>query len=278
MARIWRVPPILIGVTIVGMGTSAPELLVSLRAAFAGSPGIAIGNVVGSNIANILLILGLSAAVTPLIAQFSRMRFELLWMLGSAALLPLVFFNLTLSRLEGLGFLVLLAAFLVWTIRRAEAVLDEGIVPPSLPLAAIAFGAGLVGILVGAWLLVDSATTIARVMGISEAAIGLTIVAVGTSLPEMATSVIAAFRGQRDIAIGNAVGSNIFNILGILGLTAAVQPIPIDLRFLSVDVWILLAVSLALCAVLYLFGGMTRRVGFAFMAVYVGYVILSALA
>ena len=278
MARIWRVPPILIGVTIIGMGTSMPELMVSVEAAFAGAPGIAIGNVVGSNIANILLILGLSAAVTPLIAPFAKLRFDLTWMIAAAVLLPIVFYDLVLSRLEGLAFVLLLAGFLIWSVRRSEAEEDDGEPPSSLPVAAVTAAVGLGGILIGAWLLVDSASNIARYFGISEAVIGLTIVAIGTSLPEMATSVIAAMRGQRDLAIGNAVGSNIFNILAILGLTAMVKPIEIDPRFLTLDVWIVIAVSLVLGAVIFLRNGLSRSVGLGFLAVYVAYLAFSALS
>jgi cation:H+ antiporter len=277
MARVWRVPPIVIGVILVGFGTSAPELMVSLKAALSGSPGIAIGNVVGSNIANILLILGLAAVIAPMPARFTKLKFELSWMLAAALVLPVVFLNLWVGRLEGLLMLAALALCVVWTIRRAPKIVEPELTPPSLPLSVITALAGLGGVLIGADFLVDSATTIARHFGVSEALIGLTIVAVGTSLPEMATSVIAAFRGQREIAIGNAVGSNIFNILGILGVTALISPIPVEPRFLTLDVWIMIAVSFVLTALIYLHDALSRRAGLVLVGLYVAYTVLSAL-
>jgi len=276
MARKWNVSPVLIGVTIVGMGTSAPELMVSIKAALAGSPGIAIGNVVGSNIANILLILGLTAVIAPLPAPFRRLKFDLSAMLGATLILPVIFFDLEVSHLEGLLMLAGLAGFLYLSIRQSEAQEPDLAPPPALLISALFGLAGLAGVLLGASLLVDSASEIARYFGISEAVIGLTIVAIGTSLPEMATSIVAALRGQRDIAVGNAIGSNVFNILGILGATSVVKAIPVDVRFLTFDTWIALATALALAVLLWLFGALSRRVGFVFLASYVGYLVVSA--
>ncbi|MEO8530011.1 MAG: calcium/sodium antiporter [Deltaproteobacteria bacterium] len=278
MARKWNVSPILIGVTIVGMGTSAPELMVSLKAAMAGAPGIAIGNVIGSNIANILLILGLTALLTALPAPFKRLKFDLFAMLAATLVLPIVLWDLRVTRLEGLMMLAGLVVFLVLSIKRAEAQVPEDTPPPALPISALFAVAGLIGVLVGASLLVDSASEIARYFGISEAVIGLTIVAIGTSLPEMATSIVAAMRGQRDIAVGNAIGSNVFNVLAILGATSLIAPIPVDARFVSIDVWVALGSALALIGLLWLFDALSRRAGLIFVGLYVGYLVLSAAA
>jgi cation:H+ antiporter len=278
MARRWNVSPVLIGVTIVGMGTSAPELMVSLKAALSGVPGIAIGNVIGSNIATVLLILGSTAALAALPAPFSRIRFELVWMIAASLALPLVFWDLTISRLEGAALLAALGVFLTLSIRRAEVHVDLSETPlPSLPFAALTALVGLAAVLVGASLLVDSATVVARHFGVSEAVIGLTIVAIGTSLPEMATSLVAAWRGQRDIAIGNAIGSNVFNVLAILGATALVTPIPVEARFLSFDIFVVIGSALALATLLWLYGSLSRLAGLMFLCAYIGFILISAL-
>ena len=278
IARHFRLSPLVIGLTIVGFGTSAPELLVSVQAALAGQPAIAIGNVLGSNIANILLILGASAAIAALIIPARKLWRDLAFMLVATAALWLMLLDGTVTRLEGgllfLGLLVFLAtAFLTGEehhVAEAEAAKEL----PMWQSWGLTLG-GLVVLVVGARLLVDSATTIARDFGVSEAVIGLTVVAVGTSLPELATSVIAALRRQTEIAVGNVVGSNIFNILSILGITALITPIPAEARFAAVDMpWVAgTAVGLTLLAVL--LGGLPRLAGVALLAVYGGYVALS---
>lgn len=270
------VAPMVIGLTVVGFGTSTPELLVSLNAALGGQPGIAIGNVIGSNIANILLILGLAAIIAPLSIPFSQIRQDLFWMAGAALILPVLFWSGSVGLPEGIVMLAALAAYLVISLRGAGQQDDDlpiGLnLPRSLGFALI----GLVAVMVGAHYLVQSATQIARTFGISEAMIGLSIVAVGTSLPELATTLVAVMRGQRDIAIGNVIGSNIFNILGILGITAIVTPIPLDPRFLRIDTPLVIAVTLCLLLVLWLKGGLNRTTGAIMLLAYGAYMVTTA--
>ena len=254
-----NVPPLLIGLTIVGFGTSMPELLVSLNAAFAGLPDIAVGNVVGSNTANILLILGLALLVAPLPTRLPGIGRDLMVMLASAGLLALVAMGGRVAGWHGLLFLALLAAYLVYGAMRGRsegADLPDTEASPKLWPALGFVAAGLAALVFGADFLVDGSTSLARGIGVSDAVIGLTIVAVGTSLPELATSVVAAFKRQPDIAIGNVVGSNIFNILGILGLTAAISPVPVAPQMVTFDIPVMVAVTVAIAALL----AFTRRV------------------
>jgi cation:H+ antiporter len=272
LAERFRVPPLVIGLTIVGFGTSAPELLVSLKAALSGRGGIAIGNVVGSNIANILLILGIAALIGPIVARMADLRRDLAWMLGSSALLVPLFWNGNLGRIEGAVLVVGILTYLAICLRSAgdEPAVEHDVMAVWKALGLVLLGlAALVG---GARLLVDSATEIARTYGVSEAVIGLTIVAVGTSLPELATTIAAAIKGQRDIALGNVIGSNIFNVLSILGITALIAPIPIEGRFLAIDVPFMLVVSLALALMIWRFHGFGRIVGALMLLIYAGYV------
>jgi cation:H+ antiporter len=278
VARRFKLSPMLIGLTIVGFGTSTPELIVSLQAALEAKPGIAIGNVLGSNIANILLILGVSALIAPLIIPFSRLRNDLIIMVLVSAGLWAIMLDGNLSRLEGIVMVVLLGAYIWFAIYSGSGHQDEDTspLPEQWKSWAMIIG-GLVVLVIGARLLVDNAVIIATDFGISEAVIGLTIVAVGTSLPEMATSIIAAIRGQREIAVGNIVGSNIYNILGILGLTSAVAPImgdEMDPRFLAADMPWVLGTAIALTLLAFLFKGIPRLVGAVLLAAYVAYVWL----
>ena len=270
---------LVIGLTIVGFGTSMPELLVSMRAALEGSSDIALGNVVGSNTANILLILGLSALVYPIANWDRNVRRDIVVALAVAALtLFLVQFSL-IGRFAGLVMMAALAAYLYYvfnTERLAVSAINDETDPHrqsrlSPQMAAAAVIAGLVLLFFGADWLVQGATNIARNLGIPEAVIGLTIVAVGTSLPELATSVTAALRKQSDVALGNVVGSNIFNILGILGLTAFVHPVGVGATFASFDVPVMLAATALLVALLFMAKVIDRRIGAAMVAAYVVY-------
>lgn len=268
--------PMVIGLTIVGFGTSTPELLVSLNAALGGQPGIAIGNVIGSNIANSLLILGLAAVLATVTAAFATIRRDLMWMLGATLALPLVFWSGQVGLVEGLALVAALLVFLVVNLRstqKADAAVPQG---PSLRISLAFAAGGLVAVMAGAHYLVQSATIIARDFGVSEAMIGLSIVAVGTSLPELATTVVAILRGQRDIALGNVIGSNIFNILGILGLTALITPIPLDSRFLQIDTPFLVALTLAIIAVLFLAERLGRMAGLVMLGAYAAYLAMTA--
>jgi cation:H+ antiporter len=267
MAARLGLPPLLIGLTVVGFGTSMPELLVSVDAALRGVPGIAVGNVVGSNIANILLILGLSALVWPM-AVAGGLRRDLSVMLAAAVALVPVFALGEVGRLAGLALIAGLAAYLWVAFRSADDSGAEVLAAMSVPKALLIVALGLVGLLAGARFLVDGAVGLARAAGLSEAFIGLSVVAVGTSLPELATSVIAALRRQSALALGNVVGSNIFNVLGILGITALVAPVPVEGRFLTFDLPVMLAVSVALAAILWRGGRIGRVAGVGLLVAY----------
>ncbi|MBD8876511.1 calcium/sodium antiporter [Roseibium polysiphoniae] len=257
LAERMKISPLLIGIVLVGFGTSTPELMTSLLAALNGSPGIAVGNVIGSNTANILLILGTAAIIFPMKADTKAlMRDGLVVSAAALACLALAYLG-NVSRLSG-GLLVLaLTAYLVFTYRaesgqqtpsadmhraEGEAVTARPWTQSAPVLAALTIG-GLIMTMLGAKFLVDSSVVLATRMGIDEAVIGLTVVALGTSLPELVTSVVAALRRQTDIAFGNILGSNIYNIFGILGVTAMVKPIEMPEQILSFDIWVMLAAT-----------------------------------
>ncbi len=284
VARALKVTPLLIGLTLVGFGTSAPELVTSVVAALEGSPGIAAGNIVGSNIANILLVLGLAALVHPLGIDPKGFRRDALWLMAaSLALLALVLWG-DMDRPSGIALIAAIVVYVVRVARSEPAEPDvtatarqarggKALSQPLRPgLAVLLAGAGIAATILGARLLVSGAIELARLLAVSETVIGLTIVAVGTSLPEMVTSLVAAYRRQADIAYGNIVGSNIYNILFILGVTATVQPIPIPVQIARLDIWVMLAAT----GLLVYFGrsgfSLTRWEGAAFVATYAAYV------
>lgn len=275
VARHFRLSPIVIGLTVVGFGTSAPELLVSLQAALEGQPAIAIGNVVGSNIANILLILGISVLIAPLVIPVKKLWRDFGFMLAATGILWLMLVNGSISRLEGLILMAGLIAFLIvaFVTGKEEPDVNADPLPPQWKAWAYTLG-GLVVLVIGARLLVDSSIIIARQFGISEAVIGLTIVAVGTSLPELATSVIAAYRKHTEIAVGNIVGSNIFNIFGILGVTALIAPIPADPRFAAIDMPWAAGAAGGLVVLAIILGGFPRIAGVALLGGYGLYLFL----
>jgi len=274
IARRLAIPPLLIGLTVVGFGTSTPELLVSVDAALSGVPDIAIGNIVGSNIGNILLIVGLSALVWPIRVLGGTLSRDTAVMMAAALVLIPIFWMGVMGRLSGLVLVAGLIGYLVWAYLKPGSDTAEDDPSPMMPFwQAVAWVAvGLIALIVGARFLVDGAVNIARGYGISEAFIGLTIVAIGTSLPELATSLIAAFRRQSEIAIGNIVGSNIFNVLGILGVTALIAPIPVADRFLSFDLPVMIVASLALTALLLLRPQIGRLMGVTLLVAYAVYV------
>ena len=273
IARRMAIPPLLIGLTVVGFGTSTPELLVSVDAAWRGVPDIAIGNIVGSNIGNILLIIGLSALIWPIRVAGATLRRDTAVMMAAALVLVPIFAMGQMGRPAGLVLVAGLAAYLVWAYRQpGDVPVEVGTAPPASVVSVLWVIGGLIALMVGARLLVDGAVSIARGYGISEAFIGLTIVAVGTSLPELATSLIAAFRRQSEIAIGNIVGSNIFNVLGILGVTGLIAPIRVASRFLTFDLPVMIAVSLVLTGLLLTRPVIGRVVGVTMLVGYVAYV------
>lgn len=273
VAQAARLSPLVIGLTVVGFGTSTPELLVSLKAALDGAPDIALGNIVGSNIANILLILGISALVWPITVADKALRRDGLVMLGAAvALFAVVAFG-SLGRVTGIALVLALITYLWIALRQPRPDADMA-VTPDRPLWASGLwvALGLVGLMLGAKYLVDGAVIMARDFGVSEAFIGLTIVAVGTSLPELATSLVAALRKQSDIALGNIIGSNIFNILGILGVTAAITPIAAAPRFAQFDLPVMVGVSIVFALVLWRGGRIGRVAGLLCLAAYAVYI------
>ncbi len=283
IAQRLAMPPLLIGLTVVGFGTSTPELLVSVDAALRGVSDIALGNVVGSNIANILLIVGVSALVWPIRVSGDTLKRDTAVMMAAAIILVPIFAFGMMGRVAGGILFASLVAYLVFAYRQSRnarnapnaPLADDGDLPVparGLWLSLVWVIGGLVALMFGARFMVDGAVTIARTFGVSEAFIGLTVVAVGTSLPELATSLIAALRKQSEIAIGNIVGSNIFNILGILGLTAIIAPIPVASRFLTFDLPIMIAASLVLTLLLRR-QTVGRGIGIVMLVAYGGYVL-----
>ena len=229
LARRMNVPEIIIGLTIVAAGTSAPELFVSLVSALNDTPDMAVGNVVGSNTMNAMLIVGCAAMVAPMTISRSTVKKDIPFSIAASVLLILLALDSSLSRIDGILLLLGFAAFMTYTLRQAKTSSDETVREQSPVWKNILFLVfGLAGLVLGSNLFVDSASNVALSLGISEGVVGLTVVAGGTSLPELATSVVAARKGQSAIAIGNVIGSNVFNILMILGLTATISPLQIE--------------------------------------------------
>lgn len=288
-ARRLGVSPLVIGITLVGFGTSTPELVTSIEAALRGSHDIAIGNIVGSNIANILLILGLTALLYPLPVHRGALKRDGTTMCLAALMLVVFAFAGRIGPVAGAVFIAALIAYVIYTyfsekksrddstkMHKQEAAVAEG---ESLPLAK-AVALAVVGIaltVVGAKVLVSGAIDLARLAGISEAVIGLTIVAVGTSLPELAASIAAGLKRQGDVVIGNIVGSNIYNILGILGVTAIVKPLTISEQILDVDIWVMCAATAAAIVFSLTGGKISRNEGIALLAGYVAYIAYLAI-
>ena len=262
--------PLVIGVTLVGFGTSTPELVTSVKAALDGLPGIAVGNVVGSNIANILLILGLSAVIAPLSLADAKGRDG--WAMIAATVICA---GLVLTGVIGFGAgLALIAGLLVYLVialKTGAAEADDTAATLTPLMAGVFFVAGLGGILLGAQALVAGAVSLAEAFGVSEAVIGLTIVAVGTSLPELVTSVIAARKGQGALAVGNVLGSNVFNVLGILGVTALVTPLAIPADIMGLTLWVFLGSAALVMALAFAGVRASRGIGVAMVLAYAGY-------
>jgi cation:H+ antiporter len=288
VAQRFKVSPLLIGVTIVAWGTSSPELVVSVDAAIRGSPGIAVGNAVGSNIFNVLLILGLVAVIRPILCSPQAIYRDGSYALIAALLFILVaWFVGTIATWMGIAMLLILAGMVYLTFRqervdtaaasaelhRKEAAQVHAI-PTALWLNIVFVAAGLATLVFGADFLVQSAIEIARGFGVSETIIGLTLVAAGTSLPELATSAVAAVRRQADVSLGNIIGSNIYNILAILGVAALFGPVPVPPEIVAKDMWIMLAATLLLLPPVFMGYRIGRTYGVFFLCAYVGYVLL----
>lgn len=286
-ARRLRVSPLLSGLVIVGFGTSAPELVVSVNAAIDGRPDIAIGNIVGSNVSNILLILGVCALITPLVVKPLALRRDAVTVVAASVLFLVLVGGEALGRADAAIFLAALGAYLVWAywserfhaapsgeLHHAEA--DElSTIPKSVLWTVIALVCGLLLLIGGSHVLLIGAVGIAEHLGVPETVIGLTLVAVGTSLPELSISVIAAIRRHADVAVGNILGSNIFNLLGILGVSALLQPLPVNARILQFDQWVMLGTSLLLLLFLYTGRCLSRVEGGVLVVGYGVYVWLS---
>lgn len=281
IATRFNIPKIVIGLLVVSFGTSAPELLVSLQAALKGHPEIAVGNVIGSNISNIALVLGITAIIFPIVVKSKTIVFD--WSLMFAASLLLFIFSLDqkLELYEGIIFLVILTTYILVSIKFRRASEDEkSDAKPDSILKALLFLVGsITGMYFGANFLIDSASNIASDWGVSERVISVTIIAFGTSVPELATSVIAAFKKEMEISIGNIIGSNIFNILSILGITSIVHPIQFDEKLVSNDMIWMLAISFALLlSILPIKKGRIGRLnGALFVVIYLLYISLQFL-
>ncbi|MBZ5488763.1 calcium/sodium antiporter [Halomonas aquamarina] len=281
------VSPLFTGLVIVGFGTSSPELVVSIQAAINHQPDIAIGNVVGSNIGNILLILGLCALICPMTVQPQALKRDGMVMLLAAVLFIVLALNGSLARLDALLLLLGLAIYLGWaywsesrhdapaaTVHAAEAE-EVTQLPMGVPMIVVALVGGLALLIGGSQLLLYGAVGVAQAMGVSEAVIGLTIVAVGTSLPELAVSIIAALRRHADVAVGNILGSNIFNIMGILGVSAFLQPLTLVERMATFDQWVMLGASAILMVFLYTGLRLSRGEGALLLLGYAAYLTAS---
>ncbi|WP_456269167.1 calcium/sodium antiporter [Kushneria sp. AK178] len=286
LAALFGIPSLVIGLTVVAFGTSAPETAVSVQSAFSGSGDLALGNVVGSNIANVLLILGLTAMVAPLIVSRQLIRLDVPILIVAGLLVWALGANGVLSRLDGALLFTCIVTYTLYMVisslreSRKESASenpDAEPAPSRAPMAWLLYlvmiVAGLVLLVAGSHFLVEGATALARALGLSDLVIGLTVVAVGTSLPELATSIMAAARGERDIAVGNVVGSGLFNLLCVLGLASLVAPngIPVPANALVFDFPVMIAVSLACLPIFFTGYRIERWEGLLFFAYYVAY-------
>ena len=275
LARRVNIPEIVIGLTIVAAGTSAPELFVSLVSALKGTPDLAVGNVVGSNTMNCMLIVGCAAMVAPMTISRSTVKKDIPFAVGASVLLMLLALNSFLGRFDGILLLAGFVSFMIYSLRQAKN--GQGDTPAEEKqqnpwLSALYIVLGLIGLVIGSNLFVDHASSLALALGISEGVVGLTVVAGGTSLPELATSVVAARKGQSAIAIGNVIGSNVFNILLILGLTATISPLQIE-GITTID----MAVMLLSVILVWLFSRtrytVERWEGGLLLVIYIGYLV-----
>ena len=278
LANRLKVPPLIIGLTIIAFGTSAPELMVSIQAAFQGQPDIAIGNIIGSNISNMLLVLGVSALIQPIIVQGKELHRDGVFMLLVTLGFCFVAFYGDITRPIAVGMVGVIVLYTIYLYRLGgdaditQEVSENPLAGASVPVSLIIIVLGTIAVVWGADLLVKGAVILAMEFGVSEAVIGLTVVAIGTSLPELAISVLAALRGHAALAVGNIVGSNIYNILLILGVTGLVHPIAIAPDFLNMDIWVLLGVSGVTVFLLSYQQSISRIFGGLFLAGYIIYI------
>jgi len=283
-ARNLGIAPLMIGLTVVAFATSAPEILVSVVAALQGEPGLAFGNAIGSNIVNIGLVLGMTALIRPIRLESATLRREMPALLAVTLLTVSLFLDTFLSRVDGFVMLTGLVIVMVWLARlglRSAAndpiAMDyEAEIPSdvSMPMAVVWLVVGLGTLLIGAELLVDGAIGIAKMLGVSEVVIGITIVAFGTSLPELAVSLASALKGEYGLAIGNIVGSNIFNLLAVIGVAATIEPAALPPSVLSLHIFVMVAFTLVLFAMTYDYDGkseLSRLEGLALLIAFIAY-------
>lgn len=275
-----KLSTLVVGVTIVSIGTSAPELIVSIDAALSGHPDISIGNVVGSNIANIALVLGITACIYPIAVSKNTLRYDWPVLFISSAILVLFIQNNILNQTEGIIFILMLIAYMVFTIitSRKEQKAKTSDTPPKkqkpLYINIILVTIGSIGLIFGASWMVDGAVEISKNFGVPERVIAISAIAFGTSLPELATSIIAAIRKEMDISIGNLIGSNIFNILSILGITSVLHPIEINQQIKNIDIYWMLAIAIILLPFMLIKKRILRIEGAIFVIIYIVYVYL----
>ncbi len=277
----FHISPLLIGLTIVAFGTSAPELAISAEAAWNNVPGIALGNVVGSNIANVLLVLGVPALIQPIATSQPTIRRNTVLMIAATALAVGLALDGVIGLSDGIVLFAMIVAFLVYSglhaangqseiglLEELKELEDGGTLPQKPGRVTLMLVAGLIGLPTGSYLLLDSATDLARLIGVPDDIIGLSLVALGTSLPELATSVAAALRGQSAVAIGNVIGSNLFNILAVLGVAGMIMDIPVPSNFLTLNLWVMLGTAALIAPFAFLRSRITRLWGAAFLLGY----------
>ena len=273
IANHFNISKMVIGLLVVSFGTSAPELLVSLQAAYKGMPEMALGNIIGSNIANIALVLGLTAIIFPIIVKSKTILLDWGLMMIASIMLYVFIHDNFLASYEGGIFLVVLGSYILFTIKQNRLPEDEiSDVKTNLWIALLLLTGSMIGMYFGSDFLVDSASNIAKNWGVSEKVISVTIIAFGTSVPELATSVIAAFKKEMDISIGNIIGSNIFNILSILGITVLVHPISVNAETLNIDMFWMLAISFLLLIPILIWKKIGRQFGFLFLFIYLAFI------
>lgn len=284
IAERFHVPPLIIGLTIISMGTSAPEFFVSVQAALEGAPGLSVGNAVGSNIANALVVLGLPALIAPLYFTAPGIRRSAMFMLAISIGFAILASDGQISRLDGFLLLAALGIYLAFSVliasrarqEKIKARTGEIIVNPQNLTRALAFlFFGFAGLGIGAKLIVEGALSLAAMWGIGETVVGTTIVAFGTTLPEIAATLAASFRREAGVAIGNVIGSNVFNLLGIIGVTAIIVPLPVTPHLLNFDMWVLLASALMFVPLVFLRKPVGKTIGVILTLGYVSYLIFS---
>ena len=288
VSRRLDVPPVVIAMTVVAFGTSAPELVVGIEAGLNDAAGLALGNLIGSNIANVLLVLGAVALIAPIVSKQDALVRDAVFLAGGSLLFVFLCIQGEVGRAGGTLLVAGLLFFILGAYRReaAEAAPDDerhaeevegvGGLPDSRLVELVALIAGLGGIILGADILVAGAIGIARDFGVSEEVIGLTVIAIGTSLPELAASLVATYRDHADVAVGNVVGSNLFNILGIAGIVAMVTPLPVPGQLASFDIWVMLGTTALLMPLLLWGWRLVRGAGLVFLIVYAGYIGVQA--